>query len=318
MAQDTNHLLQDSYTDLLETSNGHTYDGIFPVNVNNDNDTISLDPIAKTVIEPTNTVFVETDTNLAGNTVYKLHVSHDAGKSYDGVYPVQVDNNRNEISVNNVNLDLQWPMFGEVDNDTLTLGTKLGNYYSDNDSNEINYMEYWNDENSDKFIRLRHDGNINPVSFGFTMPEMPPSGNGTYYFGADRHWHSKTYYKYGDVYTTKSVSPSTTTFYVTDIIQLAPKQEIEGVLYIGNTTLDISTGNSQGNVKLIYDDGSENVIAKTDVNFDWGYNYGNEIVIPFYYKNPENRNISLELRYDTGSRIANPSTLQIRFNGWIM
>lgn len=318
--QNTNSLLQSTDTDLLEVADvvGKIYDGSEYINVDNERDKISLKPKAITKILPTNTVHVEEEENLAGNTVYKLQVSDEAGRSYDGIYPVQVDNNSNEISVNNVNFDVLWPLFGTVDNNTLTLGTKFGNYYTNSESHEINYMEYWNDVNNDKFIRIRHDGDINPIAFGYTLPSLPPSGYGTYYFGADRQWHSKTYYKYGDIYTTKTINPTTTDFYVSDIIQLLPKQEIEGVLYIGNTTLDTSTGDSWGNVKLIYDDGADIVIAKTDVNFSWGYNYGNEIVIPFYYKNPENHNISLELYYDTGNRIANPSTLQIRFNGWIM
>jgi len=191
MAQDTNHILQ-SFTDVLVGSNQeHIYHGKAPIRVDNTTDEISLDPIAKTVIEPTDTVFVEPGVNALGNTTYKLHVSHDAGKSYNGIYPVQVDNDRNQIGVNNVNLDLQFPLFGSVDNETLTIGSKFGNYYASNDAHEINYMEYWNENNSDKFIRLRHDGDINPVNFGYLLPALPPSGSSKYVFGGDRQWHQE-------------------------------------------------------------------------------------------------------------------------------
>ena len=319
-----NRLLQTSDTDLIEAANvvGKIYDGSEYIKVDNERDKISLKPKAITKILPTNTVHVETEENLAGNTVYKLRVPDEVAKSYDGIYPVQVDNNSKEISVNNVNFDVQFPLYGTLDNDTLTLGSKFGYHFSSGASgtvsNEVNYVAYI-DETGDPYIRIRDDSQNNSQDFGFLLKTLPPSGYGTYYFGANRQWQSKTYYKYGDIYTTKSINPDATTFYVYDVIQLLPKQEIEGILYIGNTVLDTSTADSFGNVKLIYDDGAADVvIAKTDVNFSWGYNFTNEIVIPFYYKNPENRNISLELYYDTGTRIANPSTLQIRFNGWIM
>lgn len=191
MAQDTNHILQ-SFTDVLVGSNQeHIYHGKAPIHVDNATDEISLDPIAKTVIEPTNTVFVEPGVNALGNTTYKLHVSHDAGKSYNGIYPVQVDNNRNQIGVNNVNLDLQFPLFGSVDDETLTIGSKFGQYYDGSNVNEINYMEYWNEQGTDKFIRLRHDGQLDPISFGYLLPSLPASGSDKYVFGGDRQWHQE-------------------------------------------------------------------------------------------------------------------------------
>lgn len=130
MAQDNNHLLQDSYTDLLETSNAHTYDGIFPINVNNDNDTISIDPIAKTVIEPSDTVHVETDTNLTGNTVYKLHVPHSVIPTYTGENPVVVNNTTKKISVNKLPMEIKEPLYAVVSPEKVSLGCNTENYYT--------------------------------------------------------------------------------------------------------------------------------------------------------------------------------------------
>lgn len=196
MAQDTNHLLQ-SYTDILGVNDTPRYDGVSPIQVDNINDTISINPGALSKIEPTNTVHVEQTTNNAGNLVYKLHVTHDAGKSYQGVYPVDVNNQTNEISVNNVGLDLQFPLFGTVDNDILTLGSKFGNYYYPSTAatgasilvSEINSMEYWCETNGDKSFRIRHDGALDPVGFGYTLPELPPTGGSKYLYGGDRQWH---------------------------------------------------------------------------------------------------------------------------------
>lgn len=126
---ENNEILQDSEADLLYTGDGHVYDGIGPIIVNNDNDTISLDPSAITKLRNSSTTRVTPSINAQGNTQYTIDVTERAGRSYTGDYPVQVNNINNTISVNRVGLYLEYPLKGVVDSDMLVLGAESDTRY---------------------------------------------------------------------------------------------------------------------------------------------------------------------------------------------
>lgn len=126
---ENNEILQDSDADLLYTGEGHVYDGLGPIIVNNDNDTISLDPIAITKLRNSTTTRVTPSVNAQGNTQYTIEVTEGAGRRYTGEYPVQVNNSSNTISVNRVGLELNYPLIGVVDSDTLVLGAESDTRY---------------------------------------------------------------------------------------------------------------------------------------------------------------------------------------------
>jgi len=96
------------------------YKGDAPINVNGDR--ISLDPSAITKIEETETIHVRQETNLAGNTVFKLDVDTNAGKSYTGESPVQVDNVTNQIGIMKSPLRFEAPIKGTLSPTSLTIG----------------------------------------------------------------------------------------------------------------------------------------------------------------------------------------------------
>lgn len=129
MAQENNHIMQ-SYTDILTVNeNTHEYRGIAPITVDNLYDTISLDPIAVTKLRNSNTTRVTPSVNAQGNTQYTIEVTDGAGRSYTGEYPLQVNNDTNTISVNNVGLALEYPLKGVVDSDTMVLGAESDTTY---------------------------------------------------------------------------------------------------------------------------------------------------------------------------------------------
>lgn len=121
MAQDTNEILQDSNADVLYAPDGHVYEGVSPINVDNDSDQISLEPIAITKIAPSETVQVDERVNSRGNREYRLNVTSHAGRAYSGELPVQVNNDTNVVSLEKVGLTLEYPLMGTVDDETLTL-----------------------------------------------------------------------------------------------------------------------------------------------------------------------------------------------------
>lgn len=96
------------------------YKGDSPINVNEDR--ISLDPSAITTIEETETIHVRQETNPAGNAVFKLDVDANAGKSYTGESPVQVDNVTNQIGIMKSPLRFEAPIKGTLSPTSLTIG----------------------------------------------------------------------------------------------------------------------------------------------------------------------------------------------------
>ena len=196
MTQDVNHIMQ-SYTDILTVSDGtgtKQYEGVAPIHVDNLYDKISISPDAITKLESTDTIQVNASANAAGNTVYTLEVDPSVGKTYDGIYPIDVNNTTNEISANTVNFDVQFPLYGTVDDNTLTLGSKFGYHFSSGASgtvsNEVNYVAYI-DETADPYIRIRDDSQGISQDFGFLLKTLPPTANSSYQysFGGDHAWH---------------------------------------------------------------------------------------------------------------------------------
>lgn len=196
MAQENNHIMQ-SFTDVLVVNAdgpNHEYRGVSPIHVDNLTDKISIEPGAITKLESTESVHVNVSANPVGNTVYTLDVDPSISKTYEGIYPVNVDNSNNEISVNNVNFDVQFPLYGTVDDTTLTLGSKFGYHFSSGASgtvsNEVNYVAYI-DETEDPYIRIRDDSQNSSQDFGFLLKTLPPTANSSYQysFGGDHEWH---------------------------------------------------------------------------------------------------------------------------------
>lgn len=280
-----NHLLQDSYSDLLYVPNGHVYDGITPINVNNDNDTISIDASAvnMSVAAGTN-IEVSKTFNLYGNPVYTINSPK--AHQYSASMPLSVNNTTDFISIepSAVNTIVSGGMnviisesYNEAGNKIYTVASPLAHEYS----------------------------GTNPIIVDNT------NNNISYDKG--------TFYEITDLFASASITPTSPTFYYSNFVSLNPGQEMQGVLYVDNVVMDISVQDSWGYVAIEYDDSSiEHQYAKQWVNFNWGYNYeNNTIVLPFYFRNQSNIVNRLDLKFYTGTRIATTSTIRLKFNGWI-
>ena len=125
MAQDTNEILQDSNADVLYAPDGHVYDGLSPIHVDNDSDLILLEPIAITKIAPTPTIHVTQRVNALGNREYELNVDPGVGKEYTGEGPIQVNNTTNKISVAKLPLVVEWPVTCTVTPTSITFGCDI-------------------------------------------------------------------------------------------------------------------------------------------------------------------------------------------------
>ena len=99
------------------------------IEVDNDNDTISLKPEGISKVENSDTTYVTTRTDENGNIAYKVNVNDDiVAPTYTGENPVVVNNTTKKISVNKLPLILNSPLTATVTPTDVTIGCNTPTY----------------------------------------------------------------------------------------------------------------------------------------------------------------------------------------------
>ena len=99
------------------------------IEVDNDNDTISLKPEGISKVENSDTTYVTTRTDEHGNIAYKVNVNSDiVAPTYTGENPVVVNNTTKKISVNKLPLILNSPLTATVTPTDVTIGCNTPTY----------------------------------------------------------------------------------------------------------------------------------------------------------------------------------------------
>lgn len=101
------------------------------IEVDNDNDTVSLKPAGISKVENSDTTYVTTRTDENGNIAYKVNVNDDiVAPTYTGENPVVVNNTTKKISVNKLPMEIKEPLYAVVSSEKVSLGCNTENYYS--------------------------------------------------------------------------------------------------------------------------------------------------------------------------------------------
>lgn len=99
------------------------------IEVDNDNDTISLKPEGISKVENSDTTYVTTRTDENGNIAYKVNVNDDiVAPTYTGENPIVVNNTTKKISVNKLPLILNSPLTATVTPTDVTIGCNTPTY----------------------------------------------------------------------------------------------------------------------------------------------------------------------------------------------
>lgn len=99
------------------------------IEVDNENDTISLKPEGISKVENSDTTWVSSRTDENGNIAYKVNVNNDiVAPTYTGENPVVVNNATKTISVNKLPLIINSPLIATVTPTDVTLGCNTPTY----------------------------------------------------------------------------------------------------------------------------------------------------------------------------------------------
>lgn len=101
------------------------------IEVDNENDTISLKPEGISKVENSDTTWVSSRTDENGNIAYKVNVNNDiVAPTYTGENPVVVNNATNKISVNKLPMEIKEPLYAVVTPEKVSLGCNTENSYT--------------------------------------------------------------------------------------------------------------------------------------------------------------------------------------------
>lgn len=101
------------------------------IDVDNDNNTISLKPEGISKVENSDTTYVTVRTDEHGNVAYKVNVNSDiVAPTYTGENPVVVNNTTKKISVNKLPMEIKEPLYATVTPEKVSLGCNIENSYS--------------------------------------------------------------------------------------------------------------------------------------------------------------------------------------------
>lgn len=101
------------------------------IEVDNDNDTISLKPEGISKVENSETTYVTTRTDAHGNVAYQVNVNDDiVAPTYTGENPVVVNNTTKKISVNKLPMEIKEPLYATVTPEKVSLGCNIENSYT--------------------------------------------------------------------------------------------------------------------------------------------------------------------------------------------
>ena len=101
------------------------------IDVDNDNNTISLKPEGISKVENSDTTYVTVRADEHGNVAYKVNVNDDlVAPTYTGENPVVVNNTTKKISVNKLPMEIKEPLYATVTPEKVSLGCNIENSYS--------------------------------------------------------------------------------------------------------------------------------------------------------------------------------------------
>lgn len=101
------------------------------IEVDNDNDTISLKPEGISKVENSDTTYVTARADEHGNIAYKVNVKDDiVAPTYTGENPVVVNNATKKISVNKLPMEIKEPLYATVTPEKVSLGCNIENSYT--------------------------------------------------------------------------------------------------------------------------------------------------------------------------------------------
>ena len=150
------------------------------IEVDNENDTISLKPEGISKVENSDTTYVTTRTDEHGNVAYKVNVNSDiVAPTYTGENPVVVNNTTKKISVNKRPIELEGNLHGTVTPEKFKLGVTLGTYkYTDTDDNpataDVTDVEYTHYGDSPRILGVTADGTN--YTLGYLLANLPAAG----------------------------------------------------------------------------------------------------------------------------------------------
>lgn len=101
------------------------------IEVDNENDTISLKPEGISKVENSDTTYVTVRADEHGNVAYKVNVNSDiVAPTYTGENPVVVNNTTKKISVNKLPMEIMEPLYATVTPEKVSLGCNIENSYT--------------------------------------------------------------------------------------------------------------------------------------------------------------------------------------------
>ena len=101
------------------------------IEVDNENDTVSLKPEGISKVENSDTTYVTARTDEHGNIAYKVNVNNDiVAPTYTGENPVVVNNTTKKISVNKLPMEIKEPLYATVTPEKVSLGCNIENSYT--------------------------------------------------------------------------------------------------------------------------------------------------------------------------------------------
>ena len=101
------------------------------IEVDNENDTVSLKPEGISKVENSDTTYVTVRTDEHGNVAYKVNVNDDiVAPTYTGENPVVVNNTTKKISVNKLPMEIKEPLYAVVTPEKVSLGCNIENSYT--------------------------------------------------------------------------------------------------------------------------------------------------------------------------------------------
>lgn len=101
------------------------------IEVDNENNTVSLKPEGISKVENSDTTWVSSRTDEHGNIAYKVNVNNDiVAPTYTGENPVVVNNTTKKISVNKLPMEIKEPLYATVTPEKVSLGCNTENSYT--------------------------------------------------------------------------------------------------------------------------------------------------------------------------------------------
>lgn len=101
------------------------------IEVDNENDTVSLKPEGISKVENSDTTWVSSRTDENGNIAYKVNVNNDiVAPTYTGENPVVVNNATKKISVNKLPMEIKEPLYAVVTPEKVSLGCNIDDSYT--------------------------------------------------------------------------------------------------------------------------------------------------------------------------------------------